>query len=159
MQAEGLLKEEAVLNVRSLIALLLAAVSTLARGDELAGVWQEYDDQTGKVEALIRIEKSADGSYEGRIEKLLPETAENAAKICSRCAGELHNKPLLGLRILYGMKRKDKLNFDGGEVIDPDEGKVYRCQMRLSEDGKTLTVTGYIGISWFGQSEVWRRKE
>lgn len=150
----------AVLSCRSVIAaLLLACVSTLAWGDELVGLWQEYDDQTGKVEALIRIGQVADSSYEGRIEKLLPETAENAAKICSRCAGELHNKPFLGLRILYGMKRKDKLNFEEGEVVDPDEGKVYRCHMRLSADGKTLEVTGYIGFSWFGQTEVWRRKD
>jgi len=150
----------AVLSCRSVIAaLLLACVSKLAWGDELVGLWQEYDDQTGKVEALIRIEQVADSSYEGRIEKLLPETAENATKICSRCAGELHNKPFLGLRILYGMKRKDKLNFEGGEVVDPDEGKVYRCHMRLSEDGKTLEVTGYIGFSWLGQTEVWRRKD
>jgi len=150
----------AVLSCRSVIAaLLLAGVSALARGDDLVGLWQEYDDQTGKVEALIRIEQAADNSYAGRIEKLLPETAENAAKICSRCAGELHNKPFLGLRILYGMKRKDQLNFEGGEVVDPDEGKVYRCHMRLSEDGKTLEVTGYIGFSWFGQTEVWHRKD
>lgn len=123
------------------------------------GLWQEYDEQTGKVEALIRIEKTADNTYEGKIEKLVPDDAANATRVCARCAGGLKNKPLLGLRILSGMKRKDKLHFEGGEIIDPDDGKVYQCQMQLSEDGKTLEVTGYIGFNWLGQSETWRRAD
>lgn len=141
----------------AIASVLLCTVSTLAWSDELAGVWQEYDDKTGKVEALIRIEKMADNTYEGKIEKLLPDTAENSSKVCTRCTGSLHNQPLLGMRILSGMKRKDGLNFEGGEIIDPDEGKLYRCKMRISEDGKTLEVTGYVGFGWFGQSEIWRR--
>jgi len=140
-----------------LIALLLAP--TLAHGGELAGLWQEYDDQTGKVEALIRVERTADGVYEGRIVKLMADVVGGENRVCSNCKGSLHDQPLLGMRILYGMARKDSLTFEGGEIIDPDEGKVYRCRMRLSEDGKTLDVTGYIGISWFGQSETWRRAD
>lgn len=145
-----------VLNRMVVIALLFPA---LAQGGELAGVWQEFDDQTGKVEALIRIEKAADGTYEGRIVKLMADVLGEKARVCSGCSGSLHNQPLLGMRILYGMKRKDDLTFEGGEIIDPDDGKVYRCRMRLSADGKTLEVVGYIGISWFGQSETWRRAD
>jgi uncharacterized protein (DUF2147 family) len=140
----------------SVIALLMPS---LAQGGELAGVWQEFDDQTGKVEALIRIEKTADGAYEGKIVKLMADVAGENARVCGGCSGSLRNQPLLGMRILYGMKRKDSQTFEGGEIIDPDDGKVYRCHMRLSEDGKTLEVTGYIGISWFGQSETWRRAD
>ncbi len=148
------------LTCQSVIAAgLLCVISSLAWSDELAGLWQEYDDQTGKVEALIRIERAADNSYDGKIEKLVPEVAGNAARVCSNCKGSLHNQPLLGLRILSGMKQKDRLNFEGGEIVDPDDGKVYQCHIRLSEDGKTIEVTGYIGAKWLGQSETWRRAE
>ena len=146
------------LSYKSAIAsILLFTISTLAWSDELAGLWQEYDDQTGKVEALIRIEKAADNTYEGKIEKLFSDVVANPAKICTRCTGSLRNQPLLGLRILSGMRRKDRLNFEGGEIVDPDDGKVYQCHIRLLEDGKTIEVTGYIGFNWFGQSEIWRR--
>ena len=139
------------------ILMLLSAFSTFAWGGELTGLWEEYNDDTGKPEALIRIENAHDDIFEGRIEKLLPDTAENAATICKVCPGDLRNRPLLGLRILSGMKRKSALVFDDGEIVDPDDGKTYRCQIKLSEDGNTLKVTGYIGVSWIGQSEIWRR--
>lgn len=145
------------LLIASITSLILAANSPLARSGELAGLWQEYDDQTGKVEALIRIERAADDTYEGKIEKLIPETPANPGKLCTACKGGLHDKPLLGLRILSGMKRKDDLNFEGGEIVDPDDGKVYKCLIRLSEDGDTIKVTGYIGFTWLAQSETWRR--
>ncbi len=72
----------------------------------MTGLWQEYDDDTGKVNALIRINKSADGTYEGVVEKVLVKPVNNSELLCNKCAGELHNRPLLGLRILSGMKRK-----------------------------------------------------
>lgn len=143
---------------RSSIALiLLLAISPFAWSGELAGLWLEYNDDSGSVEAYIRIEKLSDNSYEGRIEKILPNTAANSALICTNCPGSLRNHPLLGLRILSGMKRKDQLIFEGGEVLDPDDGKVYQCRIRLSEDGKSIEVTGYHGFSWIGQSETWLR--
>ncbi len=140
-------------------AALLLVLTAQVHADELAGVWQEYDDRTGKVEALIRIERLPDGTYEGKIIKLMADVVGEDHKVCANCKGELHNQPLLGMRILYGMKRKDGQTFEGGEIIDPDEGKVYRCLMHLSDDGKTLEVTGFIGISLFGQTETWKRAD
>lgn len=135
----------------------LLTASTMAWSGELAGLWQEYDDDTGKVVALIRIEKLPDNTYEGTIEKVLStDTDENAEFICRLCPGTLRNHSLLGLRILSGMKRKGNLNFEGGEVLDPDDGKTYRCRIHLADDGNSLEVTGYISINWIGHSEIWR---
>ncbi len=138
---------------------LLAALPALAPAAELTGIWQEYDDKSGKVEALIRIEQAADGTYQGTIVKLMADVLGSESRVCSGCRGNLHNQPLLGMRILHGMKRKDDRTFEGGEILDPEDGKVYRCLMKLSADGKTLEVTGYIGISLFGESETWRRPD
>lgn len=139
--------------------MLLAVLPAVAPAGELAGLWQEYDDKTGKVEALIRVEEEAGGAYHGAIVKLVDEVVGSASQVCADCRGSLHNQPLLGMRILSGMRRKDAYTFEGGEIVDPEDGKVYRCRMRLSEDGKTLEVTGYVGVSWFGQTETWRRAE
>lgn len=143
---------------RSVISVVLAfMVFTQAWGGELAGLWQEYDDDSGSLVALIRIEQLPDNSYEGRIEKVFLDRDENPAPICRQCPGELRNQPLQGLRILSGMKRKDKLSFEGGRILDPDDGKTYQCRLRLSEDGNTVEVTGYLNLNWIGQSEIWRR--
>lgn len=145
------------MSINRLTAGLLLVLSPLAWGSNLSGLWQEYDDDTGKLAALIRIESEPDGSYSGIIEKVFPTTGDVAETRCVHCTGDLHNRPLLGMRILSGMKRKDKLNYEGGEVLDPDDGKTYRCHMQLSEDENTLNVTGYINIVWIGQSEIWLR--
>jgi uncharacterized protein (DUF2147 family) len=139
-------------------AVVLLFMSAAAQAD-INGLWQEYDDDTGKVDALIRISKKADNTYEGVIEKLVDQPGVASETECSHCTGELHNRPMLGLRILWGMKRHDKLHYEDGQVLDPDDGKIYHCSIRLSEDGKTLQVTGFINFSWIGQSEIWRRSE
>lgn len=145
-------------NFKTAIAcMLLSAIPRIAWCGELEGLWQEFDDRTGNLEALIRIKHLSDNTYEGNIEKIIPDKPENTAMLCSACTGSLYNQPLLGMRILSGMKRKDNLTFEGGTVLDPDEGKIYRCRIRLSEDGKTIEVTGYIGLAWMGQSEIWKR--
>lgn len=140
-----------------IVGIVFCMLSTFVCGAELSGLWQEYDDDTGKLEALIRIEQARDGSYEGRIEKLLLDNPGGAAMSCKFCTGELRGRPLLGLRILSGMQRKDALAFDDGLITDPDDGKTYQCQIRLSEDGNTLEVTGYLTFNWIGHSEIWRR--
>lgn len=47
----------------------------------------------------------------------------------------------------------------GGQILDPDNGKVYRSKVRLIDDGKKLSVRGYIGVSMLGRSQAWLRQE
>jgi uncharacterized protein (DUF2147 family) len=137
--------------------MLLFTIAMPAWSAELTGLWEEYNDDTGNVDALIRIKKLPDNTYEGTIEKILPDSVENSKLTCTRCQGGLRNQPLLGLRILSGMKRKDEENFEGGGILDPDDGETYSCRIRLSEDGNTIQVTGYLNLYWVGQSEIWKR--
>jgi uncharacterized protein (DUF2147 family) len=55
------------------------------------------------------------------------------------------------------MKRKDELNFEGGEILDTDDGKTYQCRIRLTEDGNIIEITSYINLDKIGPPEVWRR--
>jgi uncharacterized protein (DUF2147 family) len=63
-----------------------------------------------------------------------------------------------GLLILSGVRRNGDV-WSGGEILDPDIGKVYRAKLRLADGGKKLLVRGYIGFSLLGRTETWIRME
>jgi uncharacterized protein (DUF2147 family) len=59
---------------------------------------------------------------------------------------------------MSGLK-KDGSDYNGGEILDPDNGKIYRSKITLIDGGKKLSVRGYIGVPMFGRSQVWLRQE
>jgi len=67
---------------------------------------------------------------------------------------DLKTRPLLGLNMLEGFSYSGGNVWEGGTIYDPDNGKVYKCKMTLT-DPKHLEVRGFIGISWFGRTVIW----
>ena len=47
----------------------------------------------------------------------------------------------------------------GGQILDPHNGKIYRCYISLLEGGRKLKVRGYIGFALLGRTEYWQRME
>ena len=119
------------------------------------GVWQTVSDKTGEVTSLVRIYEERDRLF-ARVEKVL--VTEGVPKTCERCRDERKGQPLVGLLIMRNMK-KDGNEYNGGDVLDPENGKVYRAKMKLDSTGTRLTLRGYVGISLFGRSQTWRRVE
>ncbi len=128
-----------------------------AQPQTAAGLWKSIDDHTGKAKALIRISEH-DGVFEGKIETILPTPGQEPNPVCSKCEGSLHDQPVLGMQILNGF-RFDGEMYNGGTILDPDNGKVYKSRMKLGEDGSTLDVRGYIGIPLLGRSQTWLREQ
>ncbi|SFH98083.1 Uncharacterized conserved protein, DUF2147 family [Collimonas sp. OK307] len=149
-----------------LIRLLTAAIasSALLAGGAFAqdtssavGLWKNIDDHTGKPKALIRISE-ANGVLHGKIEKLLRDPSQDQNPKCLKCEGELKDQPILGMTIINGMK-KDGNEYNGGTILDPDNGKVYKSKMVVVDDGKKLNVRGYIGVPLLGRTQTWIREE
>src|SRR4051812_25700041 len=142
-------------HVLALQLFFLAASIPLSAADLCSpvGRWTTIDDKSGKPGGLIRIEL-VDGQYKGWIEKIYPEPGEDPNPKCQLCDGARRNQPVVGLNFMWGLtKRGDE--FQGGEILDPRTGKIYRARLKLEDGGKKLNVRGFIGFSVLGRSQVW----
>ena len=98
------------------------------------------------------------GVFSGRIEKLL-DPASDPKGVCDKCTDDRKDKPVLGMTILRNLKQSadDKAVYDGGDIVDPNNGKVYRSRLKPVDGGKKLEMRGYIGP--FYRTQVWLRVE
>lgn len=120
------------------------------------GTWKTIDDKTGEAKSLVQISE-VNGQLEGKVVKVL-KSDQGPNPICDQCDGARHNQPVTGMTILWGMKQ-DGNEWDGGQILDPKSGKIYKCSMHAIDGGKKLSVRGYIGFSLFGRSQTWLREE
>ncbi len=150
---------------RTLLSSLLLACLTLiaftgatyANEASPVGLWRTIDDKTGKEKSLVRITE-VNGELRGTIEKLIRDPNEDQNPMCDKCSGERKGKPVLGMTILSGLKRDGK-EWSGGEILDPNNGKTYKCKMSVDDAGKKLNVRGFIGVALLGRTQVWLREE
>lgn len=138
-----------------------AAASSAVAGSEAsaqspAGLWRNIDDETKQPKALIRIVEH-DGAWAGRIEKILTDKTD---AVCERCTDARKDQPVQGMQIIDGMQAsaEEPGLYEDGHILDPNNGKVYRCRMRLVDGGERLEVRGYIGAPLFGRTQTWIRE-
>ncbi|MEQ1683250.1 MAG: DUF2147 domain-containing protein [Burkholderiaceae bacterium] len=124
-----------------------------------AGLWKTIDDETKKEKSLIRITETG-GVFTGKLEKLLDPSAKPDA-VCDLCTDDRKDKPVVGMTLIKGVKQSDsdKGRWDGGEILDPNNGKTYKVRLTPGEGGKTLAVRGYIGAPMLGRTQTWVRVE
>lgn len=139
------------------ITLLLPTLRLGAAEPSPVGLWKTIDDNSGQPRGLIRI-REFHGRLEGIVEKGFPKPGENQPPKCDKCDGARHNQPILGMTILWGLTKQGD-EYQGGEILDPESGKIYRAKMKLIDNGKKLEVRGFIGVSLFGRSQIWLREE
>lgn len=143
----------------AVLAAALLASPAPVRAEDLTpvGRWTTVDDSTHKAKSVVRIWEE-DGKLLGKIESLILEPGEDPAPKCDKCEGERKDQPVIGMVILWGLTRDGK-EWSGGKILDPDDGKTYRCWVEPIEGGAKLKVHGYIGISLLGRTQLWLKAD
>ena len=140
-------------------ACLALSFAAQAQQPTPAGLWKTIDDASKKEKSLVRITDNG-GVFSGKIEKLLdPDTKPDA--VCEKCTDDRKDKPVLGMTIITGVKQAANAAdlWDGGHILDPNDGKTYKVRLSPVEGGKKLEVRGYIGMPMLGRTQTWLRVE
>jgi uncharacterized protein (DUF2147 family) len=135
------------------LAGLLLATSALAQMSPV-GLWRSIDDKSGEPRAEIRITESA-GVVTGRIERRVAKESR-PGEVCEACRDERKDKPLDGMEIIRdARKAPDGDAWEGGRILDPENGREYTLRLAPIDGGRKLQVRGYIGP--FFRTQTWVR--
>ena len=142
--------------------LIVAAAAALSAAQPVqqplpaVGHWRTIDDKTGEASSIVAIVET-NGELEGKVERVFSPPAKRPDPLCDNCPADRKGKPIIGMTILWGLKR-DGNGYSGGSVFDPDNGKTYRCKLRVIDDGRKLELRGFIGFSLLGRTQTWIRE-
>ena len=138
--------------------MVLLSATTLVSAQTLTGKWKTIDDENpGRVKSIVEITEQ-DGKYYGTVVELFRLPDEDQDPHCDKCSDDRKDKPVLGLEIIRGAKKADgKDVWEGGKILDPENGRNYTLRMTPVEGGKKLEVRGYLGP--FYRNQQWIRVE
>ena len=136
------------------LALAFTAGAAFAQASPV-GLWKTIDDETKQEKSLVRISESA-GVLSGRIEKIVDPAKQDS--VCDKCEDARKGQKVLGMTIVEGVKKNaGEPYWDGGTILDPNNGKTYKVRMTPKDGGKALEVRGFIGF--FFRNQQWIRVE
>lgn len=122
------------------VAMGLCAVAMQATAN-VTGYWTTIDDETKEAKSVVQIYEYQ-GKYYGRVVELLKNPGAKA---------KIKGSPAIkGLTIIWDLE-KDGKTYSGGEILDPQKGKVYGCE--IWREGKKLIVRGK--IAFLGRNQTW----
>ena len=135
--------------MKLILIFILSIISLSLDAQDIFGKWKTIDDNTGKPRSIVEITEK-DGKAYGKILKLFREPGEDLDPICDDCTDYRKDKKVIGMTIITDME-KDGAEWEDGEILDPENGKVYDCKLWI-EDGK-LKVRGY--VAFFYRTQTW----
>jgi uncharacterized protein (DUF2147 family) len=136
-----------------LSAILLFAAK-INNEDKVLGLWLVGNgkakvkiDKEGKkyVGKIVWLKNPNDDSGHPRVDKNNPDASKR-------------KNPILGITLLKDFEYDGDNEWVSGTIYDPENGKTYSCKITL-KDQNTIEVRGYVGISMFGRTDVWKRQK
>lgn len=140
--------------MKKIILLLLMTINYTVNSQTIFGKWHSFNDETQEIESVIEVYEK-DGKAFAKIIEI--KNPDRKTAVCDMCKGSNKDKPILGMEILSGLQMNDD-EWSGGKILDPKNGKEYKCYIKLVEDNK-LKIRGYIGFSLLGRTAYWQRAE
>ncbi len=119
-----------------------------------AGLWQKVED--GRPVVWVLVVDHHDGMFEGAIARKFPKPGQPELMTCSKCTDDRKDAPILGISFIRDMKRNG-LEYEGGNILNPRDGQVWKAKMTVSADGQQLTLRGYLLTPMLGKDETWQR--
>jgi len=144
-----------VYAVNVALALGLSATGAMAQMSP-AGLWKTISDKDGTPQSEVRLVET-NGVVTGKIEKIYRPTFKGDEK-CVECKDDRKDLPIIGLEFLRGLKKTDgKDVWEGGTVVDPESGTVYKSKITMIEGGSKLEMRGFVGFALLGRTQTWVR--
>ena len=142
--------------------LLGAGAASAADTSTPVGTWKQVDDVTGKPTSILQITE-ANGKLQAKVLQVMNATPADIARDgnppkCTQCDGARKDQPIIGMTIMWGVS-KDGDVWDGGRILDPKSGRIYKVKLTLEDGGQKLDVHGYIGFALLGRSQTWERQQ
>lgn len=137
-------------------SMALAVAGAWAQAASPVGLWKTIDDDGKTEKSLVRIAEGG-GVLTGKIEKIFDPAKQDAR--CDKCTDSRKDQPLVGFPVIRNVKAGDDGVWSGGDITDPNNGKVYKVKIKPVDDGKKLEVRGYVGFSLLGRTQTWIRVE
>jgi uncharacterized protein (DUF2147 family) len=141
---------------RLIYLLFFCSIGFCSKAQSCTGLWITIDDATGYKKSIVELYKK-EGVLYGKVVYIYTRGKDGPNSKCTECTGKLHNQPVLGMLIVKQLQW-DGTEWEGGTILDPDNGKNYTCSLWLNENNKDkLNVRGYIGP--FYRTQEWIRTD
>lgn len=142
-----------------IMGLFLSASIQQIDANGIVGKWITVDDKTGFSRGDVLITKNEQGVYSGKITAIRPVPGRQSTGICQNCTGALKNKPLVGMQVIYDFVQHPTKpdEYIHGKALDPLSGNTYKGKIKISANGKRITLRGYVGTSLLGRNQTWVR--
>jgi len=146
-----------IFSVWALTALgvLISGAALAQDAGSIVGLWKTFDDDTNQPAALVQISEQ-NGLFVGKVTKILDPSG---LPTCAKCTDYRKDKPVVGMEILSGLKKDGENMYSGGRILDPDDGEIYRADIKLLDQGNKLDLRAYLGIPLIGRTQSWMREK
>lgn len=134
------------------IVLLCFGIQQLV-AQSIVGKWRTIDDRSGITKAIVELYKEK-GLLQGKVLKIVEKGKEGV--LCVKCDGELKDKPVEGMQIIFSFKETEDGVYKGKRLFDPEQAMTFRGKIWLDPNNSNqLKVRGYLAFLY--RTQTWLR--